>query len=225
MQTVASISLAWAMLTLAAGVQAQAFGNLDFEGATVESNDPVFGFLVWDLAVPQWAHGGGSDSGVVYQGSHHVGLTPWYQLVDASAPGLSPLQGRYSLALANGHVDAQSEQSAWIESFIAQSGHVASSVRSVRFAALGQVELRVNGVAQVLHALGGNQYAADITAYAGQTVALSFVNKSTALHDPVVLDAISLSPIAVVPEPGTLAMVLVGLGIAGYQARRRSPHA
>lgn len=221
MRSAAAIVLALVTLASAPTVQAQIFDNLDFENATVQSNDPVFGFLSWDTAVPSWAHGGGSDSGIVYLGLHHVGLTPWYQLVDTGTQGMAPLQGSYSLAFANGHADAQSEQSGWIESFIAQSGLVGTNARSVRFQTIGQVEMKVNGVAQTLHALGGNAYAVDITAYAGQIVELGFVNKSAALHDPVILDAITVSTTAV-PEPSNWAMLLVGLGIAGLHARRQA---
>jgi len=221
MRSAAAIGLALATFASAATAQAQTFDNLDFENATVQPNDPVFGFLTWNLAAPGWAHGGGPDSGIVYLGLHHVGLTPWYQLVDAGTQGMAPQQGSYSLAFANGHADAQSEQSGWIESFIAQSGLVGANARSVRFQAIGQVEVRVNGVAQTLHALAGNAYAVDITAYAGQIVELSFVNKSAALHDPVMLDAITVST-AAVPEPSTWAMLLVGLGMVGLQARRQA---
>lgn len=205
--------------------QAQAaFGNLDFESATVVSHDDNFGFLDWALAVPGWTHGEGPDTRAVYRGLTHVGTTPWYLLVDAAVQGRAPLQGSYSVAFASGHSDPQSENSPWIESFMAQQGTVPVSVRSIRFLASGSFEFRVNGAALPVLSLGQGAYGADLSAYAGQSVELRFANVSTQLHDAVVVDDVRLSSMALVPEPATGILGIAGLGWLALAMRRTAPH-
>ena len=89
---------------------AEAFMNLDFENAVIVPQDPNFGFLDWGLAVPGWSHGGGLDSGFVYYGSIHIGITPWYLLRDAQHPVAVPgysLEGNFSLEFSSGFTDSQ----------------------------------------------------------------------------------------------------------------------
>jgi PEP-CTERM motif len=210
-------SMAFASLT----AHAQAFENLNFESAVVVSNDPMSGDLDWDLAVPGWAHGGGPDSGTVYRGMTHLGITPWYLLVDATAEWRRPLQGSYSISFASGHADAQSNTSEWVESFVSQHGVVPVSARSVRFLATGPIELRLNGTALPLVSVGQNAFAANIAGFAGNLVELRFANISNEVHDAVVIDSIRFSPTAVVPEPASVALALAGLGLIGVVTQRR----
>ena len=72
------------------------FTNLDFEDATVVSNDPVFGFLDWNLAAPGWEHSSGSATEIIYYGNIHLGTDQVFFLRDQTSTLFGPPLPRIS---------------------------------------------------------------------------------------------------------------------------------
>ena len=66
--------------------------------------------------------------------------------------------------------------------------------------------------------VGGFMYIGDISAVAGQTVELTIINTSWSYQDPLTIDGIAFLPI---PEPSTVASMLVGLAALATAVRRR----
>lgn len=203
----------------------QAFTNLGFEAAVVVPADPMFGWLDWGLAVPGWGHSPGSDTGVVYHGLTHVGVTQWFRLVDASQTGGqtgglpgSPLQGQYAMQFASGHVSGD-PASPWVPAYLSQTGLVPAEAMSLTFLASRAIEVTAGGASLAPLSLGGQAYAVDVSAYAGTVVELRFINPTLQLHDPVTLDGLAFSTTPV-PEPAT--WLLFGLGAALLPGLRRA---
>ncbi|MCZ8077535.1 MAG: FxDxF family PEP-CTERM protein, partial [Paucibacter sp.] len=64
----------------------------------------------------------------------------------------------------------------------------------------------------------------DVTAAwaAGETLWVRWVEKNDAGNDHgLAIDNLSIQTVSAVPEPGTYAMLLAGLGCVGFIARRR----
>jgi hypothetical protein len=180
----------------------QTFTNLDFESAVVQLNDPMFGFLDWNLAAPGWHHSGGMSTEWIYYGMEHIGLNQYFLLMDSNSPSYAPntqLAGAYSLALASG-VSNMPPDTTWVFAFISQSGNVPASARSIRLLARGgPFQLLLGGGEIELRGLGGNAFAGDISPFAGRLAELKIMNTSTNVHEPTVLDNIVFSPD---PAPG-----------------------
>jgi hypothetical protein len=196
------------------------FANLNFENAIVVVNDPTFGFLDWNLAAPGWGHSSGSDLGIVYYRSEHLGLTGYYMLYNSISPVYAPgthLAGQYSLGFSSGY--AHSGQGApWQYNYLSQTGGIASNIQSFRLLARGPFEVFVGGVQIPMQSLGGNLYAGNISAFAGTTTDFRIVNTATTIHTPVVVDNITFSTIPV-PEPSIGA--LAGVGLAAWLLVRK----
>ncbi len=218
--------LAFACLFLICSVgicAGQSFTNLGFEQAVVQSHDPMFGFLDWNLAVPGWSHTDGADTDSVYYGYSHVGVTQWFMLVDANNSTYRPLNGRYSIAFQSGYSDPGG--GAWVNASIYQTALIPAAARSVRFMATGNFGVAVDGIAPRVVSVGANTYAADISRFSGSVHRLSFTNLSQLdpywMNEPVLVDGISFSPIAIVPEPsGLLALGGGVVGLLGLVRRR-----
>lgn len=227
-QGAAQVGALCAALVLPAAVQAQAFVNLDFERAVVQPADPNFGFLDWSLAVPGWQHddAGGADTASVYWGSTHLGLTQWYLLVDNQNQQYlqwPAMQGRFMLAFTSGQLSSAAVEP-WALSWIAQTGLVPATARSLHLLAQGPLQVQINGVVQpLLQQAGQDAWALDVSAYAGQVVNLKLLDPSPAYPGGVVVDALRFSSMAVVPEPASA--LLMGLGVAGLLARLRGRRA
>jgi hypothetical protein len=184
----------------------QVFTNLDFEQAVVVVNDPNFGFLDWNLAVPGWGHLNNSlDTSIVYYRHPHTGLTPYYLLVDSqSAPNLL-LAGNYSLDMANGSLGIP-PNTTYTQAFLSQTGAIPGDARSIHLLGTGPIDVFIGGASIPMSLLGGSEYAGDISAYAGTTAELRIVNAALTDHSPVAVDNISFSSIPI-PEPSTLVLV------------------
>ncbi len=201
-------------------LNAQSFVNLGFEQAVVQPNDPTFGNLDWNLAIPGWSHSTGRDTATVYYGSPHAGGSQYFLLVDSASGLHTPLQGRYSVAFAGGF---DTTPDAWVSAYLSQSGLVPDTALSLRFLAIGDIAVTMNGSDLPIYALGGNAYAADISAYAGTVAELKIINDALpSSMAPLLVDAFVFSSTPV-PEPQTIA--LFGLGAAGaYLLRRKRRH-
>jgi PEP-CTERM motif len=197
---------------------AQSFANLNFESATVVSNNPAFGFLDWSLALPSWSHSAGPDTGAVYYSSTHVGLTPWFLLVSANSRPDSLLQGNFSVSFANGFGNSNGT-GPLLGSYLSQTGLVPANTQSIRLQAKGPVAVSLGGINIPLVPLGGNEFGANVSSFAGSITELKLLNASTTSQDPVVFDNIRFSNVAVVPEPA--GAWLMGAGLLAVMWRRR----
>lgn len=207
--------------SVAAGARSAAFVNLDFESATVVSQNPNFGFLEWNLAVPGWQHNSGADLGIVYYGGPHLGQTGWYMLFDSQSPTHAPgtqLAGNYSVGFING-LRINGTQSSFQQNFLSQTGDISADAKSIRLLARGPFNVFVGGNRILMLSLGGNAYGGDISMYGGMTSELKIVNTSV-YNDPLMFDNIEFSPVSI-PEPVSLAAVLATLAPMRARGRRR----
>lgn len=193
---------------------AQGFVNLNFENANLSNDAPPFGFLPWSEAVPGWNHGDGASTDTVYHGNVHVGISPWYLLVDGQSTiddwlGFTSLDGRFAIAMKNGNASSLDPQSPWVNSFLSQNGMIPIGTQSLTLFASGSLGIQWNGNSLDVVALGGNLYGADVSALAGTTGELKVVNLGTDQLDILTIDNIQFSS-SVVPEPTTIAMIACG---------------
>ena len=204
----------------------QVFVNLDFESATVPGNLPVM--LSWEEAAPGWGHSPGDDTHGVYYRYTHVGTTQWFQLLDAALQPGNVLAGRFSLAFSSGYDQSNVANPNWVNAYLSQTAVVPATAMSMHFLATGPLEVYVAGERRTLVAQPGAGWAVDVSEFSGQLVDVRFQNASGLMHDPVVLDNIGFSPVAVVPEPAAALLFLTGLvALAGCSrsALRRTPSA
>lgn len=209
----------------------QGFVNLGFERPPFPQPPAPTGvpqFLDWGTWAPGWSHSSGSDTGVLYYGLPHVGISQWYLLV--RNPGSTelgqPLVGSYSLAMHSGYFNAHDGSSPWTEAFISQTALVPSGTMSLRFQATRPVAVFANGAPVPLVSLGGNVLGGDFAAYDGQPTELKIMNVTTPgdlAAPPTLLDDITFSS-APIPEPGTMALLALGATVA-LALRRRKSHA
>jgi hypothetical protein len=212
--------LATLLLGLALALRSHAaFSNLSFEQATIVPHDGNFGFLDWNLAAPGWSHSSGADTGIIYYPLTHLGLSQWYLLVAAGTSGHAPLAGNYSLAFSSGYFTANGP-SDFTTAYISQSGVIPFDAQSLRFLATGPFAVRINGNLLPVVSLGGNAYAANISALAGVPSVLRFENTTTLIHEEVVVDNIVFSSLPV-PEPSAVALLTLGGVLVALRAARR----
>lgn len=206
-------------LAAAGAAHAQAFTNLGFEDATQVPSTPDLQLLSWSTAAPGWSHSAGDDTSLYY-GSTHVGQTQWFLLTDAATQPSGVLAGAYSLQFSSGYSSPFPGNQQWVNAFVSQTGSVPTDALSLTLLARGPLGVTVNGTNAPLIALGGIAYGVDMSAYAGLTVELKFINTASTFFTPVTLDAIAFSA-SPVPEPEAYALMLAGLGVIGLVARRR----
>jgi hypothetical protein len=203
----------------ATSAQSQTFTNLDFEAAVVTSSIPPFGLLDWNLAAPGWSHSTGSD--IVYQGITHVGINPWFLLVDSANQPDGPLSGNYSMSFVSGH-ESSSLSSPWINAYLSQVGVIPTDARSLTLMANGPLSVSINGAVAPLISLGGSSFAVDVSPYSGATAEIRFTNTSMQFFDAVNLDAIEFST-SPVPEPATWLLLCTGaIGASAFRQARRA---
>ena len=108
-----------------------------------------------------------------------------------------------------------------MNAYLSQTGMLPTDARSLTLLATGPLGISVNGTALPLISMGGNAYAADISAFAGTTAELKFINTSMQFQTVLTIDNIALSA-SPVPEPS--AWLLLGLGLVGggWLARGRT---
>lgn len=215
------------VLLTTASVFSQGLVNGTFERPPFQQPPPSTGspqLLDWTTWAPGWSHSTGDDTSFLYYELPHFGISQWYLLV--RNPGSTflgqPLAGSYSLAMHSGYLDNQDSSSPWVDAFISQTAVVPADTLSLRLLASESVDVFANGIPVPLVSLGGNQYAADFSPYAGLLTELKISNASTPgnLGAPATfLDNIAFSPTPV-PEPGTVALLILG-GIIGLFLRSR----
>lgn len=208
---------------------AASFTNLNFEQATVVVNDPMFGHLDWNLALPGWE----PWSSTVFLGSGHLGMGPLVQLIDddyVPPPPITPqssMSGRFTVLLRGGMGDI------FDDVWLAQTGDVPSTARAIELLVLGdEPEIYLDGVRLTLVEIdepGSNRrFAGNVLPFAGTTAELKILYPNTPIFDEEVgsqsgrIDDIEFTRRLVVPEPSTLAMALLGLVAASIFRLRRS---
>jgi hypothetical protein len=206
---------------LSANGQGNLFQNLDFElanpGQTVESPNgyPVAYNVPVANALPYWnVNYGDVQQNTVNLNSPGLGST----LVTLVGEGWPAIDGNYSVLLQGGETASAAS--------ITQSGKIPSGTESLYFEAQpggGSLDVLIGTQVVSFGAVGTGAnytlYGANISAWAGDTEQLIF----SALEDfsgpnNWELDDIAFSTTAVAPEPGTLALMLMGGVVFG--ARR-----
>ncbi len=204
---------AWALFVTVAVAATSAraqgtFQNLDFEAARlipIDNDHPWF--IATSNALPGWTatYGGSQLAEVPYAGGLVVG-------VGLVGPSPYAIDGSFSAGLVGGS--------------ITQTGLIPEIARSLRFKVdpnpmvlfyPTNVVVSLGGKRLSLVLLGAQQgyfgEGADISSFAGQTETLSFSGGSFALDD------IAFSP-QIVPEPGGVPLLLMGLGVLTHVRRR-----
>jgi len=173
------------------------------------------------IGLDTFAAGLGYKTIVSTNGSHPFNNLP--------EPGY-PVSGPYHLLLVPFRDFTTSQ---FVPDSITQIGDVPADANSIHFFTYGsQFELQVNGSLMPLfynylpgsidpHLNPANVYA-DISAFAGQTVAMSFITieNLSSYANYYGLDGIFFSPEAV-PEPGAFGLLTLGSLLLGWWFRRR----
>lgn len=198
----------------------QGFIDLNFENPILPLS-PSGGMVSTANAVPGWTayNGQGIQTGIFYNGMSLGG--PMVSLNDTNAGGSSldprPIQGKYSVFLLGSPVSIP------ISAGIGQTGTIPLGIQSISFwGGYSGFQVAFNGQPINYFVTSStanyNVYAADISAYAGQTGELLFTAPA---RNALLLDNIqfSLSPI---PEPSTLAVGSLGALLLVYRRWRNS---
>jgi hypothetical protein len=207
------------------------FQNLDFESAVIEIGTPTFSQLPASTALPSWTVSNNYYGSKITYNMLSV-ICACISVYDVSGEMGKPLEGDYSVGLKNGFSGLMDEQDnpIFCDVYISQVGDVPSNAKSLMFQSdmtnsLSEMQVSLNGTAipfslystgSIINTWGPvKTYILDISAFTGVTnVELKFSTSGE-----VNLDAIQFSTI-VVPEPGTLAMLAVGLfGLLAYAWR------
>ena len=203
--------LAWLFTVIVAlSLRGQSFTNLDFESAKVifATNPP--GLIATSNAFPGWS---------VFGGTNQAFYVPYNY---SAGPDVTGLVGSNSSVL-NGNFSASMVQN----ETMSQTGLVPNGTESLLFDAtsssflvsLGSQNLSYIAISNALNSYGNSYtiYAADVSAFAGQTETLSF---SSPVAYYGLLDDIQFSTVAI-PEPSAISLLCLGSGILFYVRRRR----
>jgi hypothetical protein len=214
-------------------LRAQAFQNLDFESATLVPipGDP-YNRVDFSSALPGWSGFSGTNqlNAALYDNIFldSTGIA----IFDANFPN-NPnfvIQGNYTVFLEAGLSLFPGGGSA--DASLSQTGLVPAGTKSLSFLAVtnGPFAVSLGGVPLnlVSSPVAGHNYRlyqADISAFAGLTEELDFTvfaeNPYNNRLRSMLLDDIQFSP-DVIPEPGSLSLVVVGiLSLAFCQLSRR----
>ena len=197
---------------------AQSFINLDFETALIRTNGAPQGMVVANSAIPGWiAYVNGVPSTYIWYsgaslGAAAVTLEPAF----GSFTPVPQVQSNYYVYLQGSSDTPQHDSAA-----IGQTGQIPLSAQSIIFWGNDVLNITFAGQALSFNQTGSsayyNIYAADISAFAGQTGQLLFTaGAGTAGY----FDNIQFSSNPV-PEPTTLGLLAMAGGLVGLCNRRR----
>jgi hypothetical protein len=229
----ACCAVVFPLLVLIGQISAAPFQNLDFEQASVVWPDPIPGFHEVDpaLAFPGWSIDKTAPDSHIHTlfdnqtlGASSINLfdvSPWQ-----GAANFPPIQGRYSVFL---YVDL----AVYGIPTMKQVGDIPADARALTFAVdqrFQNARVLINGQERPLVNMPGSRMGADLSAYTGRNVELTF---STTMPGPLggpgptgrslFFDDIQFSPIPV-PEPAsvTLAAIASITAAAGLCFRKRA---
>jgi hypothetical protein len=207
-------------LTIQTSLQAGAFTNLDFESANTNNltvmSDIYYSGTTKDL-IPGWTlkdKNGVEMTTIFYNSETPGGLPHAFLVTDGGL--LDPVDGKYAFIMVGGAADPL---------FLSQTGTIPNDSKYINFTSHDHVSLSIDGTPLQINEVQiwvdnpfnprkfKYQAWADITAYAGQEVALSFGSDSFGCGP----DNIQFTT-TVVPEPSTV--VLFGLGGLAFLGRR-----
>jgi hypothetical protein len=218
---------------------AQGFVNLNFEAANIVP-DPNSSYFPYGIATTNALPGWNAN----ISGSYNQGLSdiiydtftlgsPGITILDTNAPdgGSSVIQGRYTMVLqATAGFNGYNAGGA-----LSQTGLVPALARTLLFSAqlspaqgTVQQSLQVSLGGQILNIFASSTgpnystFGADVSAFAGQTEPLTFADFSLlpiGVPNELFLDNIQFSSTAV-PEPGTLALGALGIGLLALRRGR-----
>jgi hypothetical protein len=204
----------------------QGFVNLNFEspilplapdGGFVQTANAIPGWTAYLFANPQTEIG----YNAVSIGGSIITLNDTN--ASGSATAILPIQGKYSVVLY------ASQFGPYAPAAIGQTGEIPPDAQSLTFFAnlfnfvnfVSTVQVTFNGQPINYLVTGStanyNIYAADISAYAGQTGELLFTATSPSL---AILDNIQFSSTAV-PEPSTFGLAVLGALVFGLAKKRQ----
>lgn len=208
---------------------AATFQNLNFESVRVplvpDTNDYFHRVSITD-ALPGWR---GYIAGVEQTNIFYIfeALSSAQIALRARDAGASTLQGNYSVFLG---------PSPMSEVTLSQTAQIPADAQSLRFLGLPRylapqppdvfgvfIDGQRLAVTDVLSEAGLYNYSADISAFAGTDVTLSFTSfRSEQFPHNFLLDSVSFSPTPI-PEPSTLALFTVAAVLACVYWRRKTP--
>ena len=217
------LKLLFVVLLLCRSGYAQGFMNFDFEAANTLGYSPGSSSIPTSTALPGWsAYFGISTTpapSIALNGQSIGGAV--IALQDTNASTFAPIQGNYSVLLQGAMF---SYPTIAATAAIGQTGTIPVGTQSLLFFSMFSEALQVSFNGQpVNYVVSGstanyNIYAADMTAYAGQTGQLLF---TAPLQATVLLDNIQFSTTPV-PEPSAVALAaLGGLLLAIFPSSRR----
>ena len=188
--------------------RAQGFANLDFENPILPLV-PVNFQVPTTNAMPGWTAyvGGIQGSQVVYNTRPLDAAEVTFQ--GTNSDSLAPIQGNYTVELFGASMFAPQQSAA-----IGQTGQIPLNARSLVFWGYS-TDVSFGGQALSLIVIGStpnyNIYAADISAYAGETGQLLFTAQPQSLD---IIDNIQFSS-SPVPEPSVLVFCTAGMALIG----------
>jgi hypothetical protein len=208
------------------GVFSQNFTNLGFESANIPPSPSLY--LSISNALPGWSGSWGTTPATqVFYNDLSTGSVE-IDLIGPNSEFFSNIviAGKYTVVLQAGEANGTS-----VSASIAQTGRVPVGSLSLQFAAntdLADFAVTFNGQnLPILQLTPGpnlyqtQEYGCDVSPYAGQVGVLQFSAEPN--DDPFAsasLDSIIFSTLPV-PEPGTVAMMGVGVGLLGLRGWRK----
>jgi hypothetical protein len=217
------LTIFFAALLLCQSSHAQGFINLNFENATIVSDDPPHLVTIYaNSAIPGWtAYFGSSPLTSISYSTLSLGGANVSLIDTNNSSGLRPLRGRYSVLLEGSGLGTPTVAA------LGQTGQIPVSALSMSFlfrSLNGELQVSFNGQPIPLFQTGATtNYAilsGDVSVFAGQTGQLLF--SASPIHNAGFLDNIQFSSSSI-PEPSALALVVLGglfIGWRGWAARR-----
>jgi len=221
------------MLIIGHNIEAQGFGNLNFEAANVSGFSPGESDVPISDALPGWS--------VAYVNATNtiVASQVWYDSIslggavisvnDVNSPAFSPIQGRYSAFLFGGPYNSPTLYSAEIDqTAVVPTGTESLLLDAYVFGATFTVTLAGQSINMVPLETFANytEYGGNIPSLlAGQMATLSIAEQAPDNSPPSMLELDDLVfSTSTVPEPGTFSLTLLGfLYLAWGRCRKILP--
>lgn len=204
----------------------QGFVNLNFENAVIvqDTSSLDYPYAIYaDRGIPGWTAytAGAVVSDIIYNdvplGAPTVTLQGTNNILN-----LPLIEGKYFVMLWGAFNDPTGGGAA-----IGQTGQIPASAESLEFwGTIGGLQAAFDGQPLSFETIGStpnyNIYAADISAYAGQTGQLLFTDPyyTNTEGGPASIDNIQFST-SPVPEPGAVALAASGAALLGFRCRRK----
>jgi hypothetical protein len=214
------------VLTLCGSSGAAPFVNLGFEEAIRPGTPgPTHGPAV--ELIPGWTLtlGGELQQRIAFD-DFGIG-SPFASLISKTFLPETVIEGNLMLFLRPGL--SQTSPREVVHYHLFQTGEVPDNARSLRFQGVFRaMEVRVNGVPLQLYDESPEDrwYAADVSAFAGETVTIDFGTTAAGPSDLAThgLDDIGFSPKPAIPEPTSVSLLVGGAAVLWLLGLRRTIH-